>query len=183
MAFVHPTVQKNLNAATTSSLTPPPAYIHDPQFSASVFEFEEGSEDEDGESLSTIHLRIKTPLIVTGDHNLIGIDTSVSASKIATAVVGALRQMSVGGAGVPMIDEEGRPRPIKVSVLAGTRVDGNKNVVGEKAFLAATVGAGGFRKKGFENAASGVEASALGTKRQRAESEPIEVQDKRVRTG
>jgi hypothetical protein len=171
MAFTHPTDQKLL--ATTQDVTPPPAYVHDPNFSASVFDFE-ASDDEDDERLPSIHLRINTPLTVKGDHNLIAVDASLSASKIAMAVVGALKQMSMSRNGIPMIDENGRPRTIKVEVMAETRVEGSKNVVGEKAVIAATVASGGFKKKGSEG--------AVGGKRQRAESEPAEGERKRIKT-
>lgn len=63
------------------------------------------------------------------------IDAATSASKIAMAVVAAIKQVSMGGGGVPMIDEEGRPRPIRVEVVAETRVEGAGNVVGEKAVV------------------------------------------------
>lgn len=39
--------------------------------------------------------------------------------------------------GLPMIDEEGRPRPVKCDVDADIYVDGSNNVIGEKAVLAA----------------------------------------------
>lgn len=35
-----------------------------------------------------------------------------------------------------MIDEQGRPRPIGVEVLAEVRIEGSQNVVGERAVLA-----------------------------------------------
>lgn len=36
------------------------------------------------------------------------------------------------GNGVPMINENGEPREIRVDVHAETRIDGNKNMVGER---------------------------------------------------
>ncbi len=36
-----------------------------------------------------------------------------------------------------MIDEEGRPRPIKIDVQCDTIIQGENNVVGERAFLQA----------------------------------------------
>jgi hypothetical protein len=38
----------------------------------------------------------------------------------------------MSGHGVPMIDEEGRPRPIAVTAIAEVKIEGSKNVVGEK---------------------------------------------------
>ncbi|KAG0649557.1 hypothetical protein D0Z07_3818 [Hyphodiscus hymeniophilus] len=172
MAFTHRTDQKLLTA--TQDVTPPPAYVHDPTFQASVFDFEEF--DDDDERLSSIHLRINTPLTVKGDHNLIAVDAALSASKIAGAVVSALKQMSMDEHGIPMIDENGRPRSIKVEVRAETAIDGSKNVVGEKAVLAATFPGGPVRKKA-ETSRSGV-----GLKRQRAQSEPLDSGGKRSRS-
>lgn len=77
---------------------------------------------------------------------------------------------------MPMIDEKGRPRPIEVEVMAKTRVEGSKNVVGEKAVLAAVVGGGGLKRKDSESS-----VGSVGSKRQRAESEPVEGEAKRFR--
>lgn len=91
------------------------------------------------------------------------------------AIVDALKQMSMGS-GVPMIDEEGRPRPILVEVMAVTRIDGSKNVVGEKAVLATVAG-----KTKSESEAS--EDAGVGRKRQREEAEVVEGEgEKRVKT-
>ena len=78
----------------------------------------------------------------------------------------------MGADGIPMIDENGRPRPIKVEVMAETTIEGSKNVVGEKAVLAATLSSAATRKK---------VKSGTGGKRQRAASEPIEEARKRLR--
>jgi hypothetical protein len=91
----------------------------------------EGAEDDD-DSLSAINIIIKCPLHIKCDHNLVAVDTASSANKIAQGVVGALKAMSMSGHGVPMIDEDGRPRPITVTAIAEVRIDGSKNVVGEK---------------------------------------------------
>ena len=76
-----------------------------------------------------------------------------------------------------MIDEEGRPRPIKVEVMTETRIEGSRNVIGEKAVVAAIIGGGGLKRKASEGS-----VSSIGSKRRRAESEPIEGDKKRVRT-
>jgi hypothetical protein len=91
----------------------------------------EGAEEDD-DSLSAINIIIKCPLHIKGDHNLVAVDTAISANKIAQGVVGALKAMSMSGHGVPMIDEDGRPRPITVTAIAEVTIDGSKNVVGEK---------------------------------------------------
>lgn len=72
-----------------------------------------------------------------------------------------------------MIDENGTPRPLKVSVVADTKIIGSGNVVGEKAILAKTVVQGAIRK---------IDPSQLGgVKRERAGSEPLEMDSKKVK--
>lgn len=107
----------------------------------------------------------------------------------------------MGASGVPMIDEEGRPRPIKVQVTAETRVEGCRNVVGEKAVLdavkggaaaeATTAAEAGMGKKedgAEEGEGGGSGGENAGVKRQREESEADEGEGageddgKRVRT-
>lgn len=185
MAFTHPTAQKVLSANATQGVTPPPAYVHNPTLSTSVFDYE-NDDDDDDESLSSITLRINTPLTVRGDGNLVAVDATLSATKIAVAVVNSLRHMSMGEHGIPMIDENGRPRPIKVEVQAHTSIDGSKNVVGERSVMAVTIGCGrrageSAAHGGASCAASGA-ASGSGIKRPRAESEPADGEGKRVRT-
>jgi len=92
--------------------------------------------EEDSSTLSMINITVRSPLIVMGNNNLIASDTSATANSIAHGVVNALRHLSMGAHGIPMIDEQGRPRPIGVEVLAEIRVEGSQNVVGEKAVLA-----------------------------------------------
>lgn len=98
------------------------------------------------------------------------------------AVVSALKQISMGGSGVPMIDEEGRPRPVKVHVMAETRVQGCRNVVGERAVLGAVVGGG--LAMGAKRKPAAEEDARDGKKRERAGSEPVQSQGegKRLRT-
>ncbi len=93
------------------------------------------SDDEDEalkQNLSAINIIIKCPLSVKGDGNLVAIDTASSANKIAQGIVGALKGMSIGGDGVPMIDRDGQPRPITVTAMADVEINGSKNVVGDK---------------------------------------------------
>lgn len=44
----------------------------------------------------------------------------------------ALKAGSAGTGGLPMIDEEGRPRPVVLEVEAGWRIEGDGNVVGRE---------------------------------------------------
>lgn len=178
MAFTHPTAQKLLTTTASHTSTPPPAYAHGPTLDCSVTNLED---DDDDEHLSSIHLKISNPIVVTGDNNLVAIDP-LSASKIAMAVIQALKQMSMEASGVPMIDEEGRPRPIKVDVAAELKIEGNRNVFGERAVLAAVVSRGAGFMKASSSSSGGSEVGSIGGKRQRAESEPVEGKGKRVKT-
>ncbi|PVH87169.1 hypothetical protein DL98DRAFT_510027 [Cadophora sp. DSE1049] len=92
--------------------------------------------DSDDEDSTAIRLNIFTPINVRGDGNLIAMDTSATATTIAQGIVDALRCMTYGDdKGVPMIDEDGRPRPIKVNVKAPLTVLGSKNLLGERAVM------------------------------------------------
>ena len=185
----------NSTQTPTQTITPPPAYSggvppsmsssptghlapvahNNPDYSDD--EGEEYGEIEDdslAKSLSAINIIIKCPLFIKGDSNLVAVDNSGSASKIAQGVVGALKTMSMSGHGVPMIDEDGRPRPITVTVIAEVRIDGSKNVVGDKVrpMLPQTV-----PKPALDNK-EGTEANL---KRERDGSEEAESGPKRTR--
>jgi len=91
--------------------------------------------DDDDNEDSNIVLRISAPLKITGDGNLITVDPSQAAARISLGVVQAVRQISLSDSGIPMVDHEGRPRPLKVVVKAETEIKGSKNLVGEKAVM------------------------------------------------
>ncbi|KAK0104477.1 hypothetical protein ONS95_004766 [Cadophora gregata] len=92
--------------------------------------------DSDDEDSTAIRLNIFTPINVRGDGNLIAMDTSATATTIAQGVVDALRCLTYGDdKGVPMIDEDGRPRPIKVNVKAPLTILGSRNLMGERAVM------------------------------------------------
>lgn len=60
----------------------------------------------------------------------------MTATAISRGISDALHNMSYADAqGIPMIDENGRPRPIKVTVDAPLTVLGSKNLLGERAVL------------------------------------------------
>jgi hypothetical protein len=138
----------NSNQAPSQIITPPPAYggaappsmsrSHAGHFSPHTHNNPDYSEDEDdgaeddSNSLSPINITIECPLHIQGDNNIVAIDTASSTNKIAQGIVGALKAMSMSGHGVPMIDEDGRPRPITVTAVAEVRITGSKNVVGDK---------------------------------------------------
>lgn len=105
--------------------------------------------DGDGDR-SAITVRISTAVRVTGDHNVmcLAADPAATARFVAEAVTRVLRG---GGAeargGIPMIDEEGRPRPLRIEIEAGTDVRGEGNVVGGEAVVMRALGK---RRRGLD---------------------------------
>ncbi|POS75333.1 hypothetical protein DHEL01_v206263 [Diaporthe helianthi] len=87
---------------------------------------------EDEDEGSPIELRITTTVQVAGDNNAIVLTASPAAHAkvIAEAVTTAVRQAGGMNGGIPMIDEEGRPRPLRISVSAGLNIEGSGNVLG-----------------------------------------------------
>lgn len=104
-------------------------------------------DEDDGHS--AIDLRISTALHVQGDNNavLLGATPVDHARAVTQAVVLAIRQCSGVNGGIPMIDEEGRPRPFNITVDAGVNVEGSGNLLGNeehvKRFLDSGNGGGG----------------------------------------
>ncbi|KAK2745812.1 hypothetical protein CKAH01_06716 [Colletotrichum kahawae] len=92
--------------------------------------------DDDHEELSPISLRISTRINVTCDGNLIALPSSPSdqANSIAKAVVKAIQGQD-WATGLPMIDENGRPRPLKLDVDAGMTIKGSSNVIGTESII------------------------------------------------
>ncbi len=115
---------------------PPPAYTYqpiNPQVAAQI-ENDDAEPDMDA-THSPINIRISSPITVIGDENLIAIEPAEMASRMANAIIRSIRDCSMACAGIPMIDEEGRPRPIDVQVDAGITVRGNRNTTGGGAVL------------------------------------------------
>jgi hypothetical protein len=135
-----------------------------------VFEEDDDDDELPEDSLSHISITIKAHVTIIGNNNALSVDPAMTGSKIAVAIVSGLRQMSGIAGGVPMIDENGRPRPIIVDVDAGTKIQGSYNIIGEKAVYATVP----------------PPTPKIGTaqKRERAESEPVEDDDnsKRAKT-
>ncbi|KAL6868657.1 hypothetical protein J3F83DRAFT_737913 [Trichoderma novae-zelandiae] len=98
---------------------------------------EDEDEQDQEESISPISLRINTSVLISKNNNLVCLtDTPAShANAIARAVVKAIQENSSGQCGIPMIDEDGRPRPVKIEVDAGITVEGSGNVVGNEAIV------------------------------------------------
>lgn len=89
-------------------------------------------EDDDDDDRSPIELRIMTTVQVEGDDNAILLTASPAehARAIAETVTAMIRQAGGTDGGIPMIDEEGRPRPFKIYVAAGMNIEGSGNVLG-----------------------------------------------------
>jgi hypothetical protein len=131
-------------------VTPPPAYggrappstsllstiplLHDTDDGADYSDDEEDGDEEgqDGSVPSAIKLHVKCPLSVNGDHNIVGVDTAVNVTRVAQGIFKALKEMGVNGHGVPLVDEDGRPRPITITASAEITITGSKNFVNDK---------------------------------------------------
>ncbi|KAH6682116.1 hypothetical protein F5X68DRAFT_277273 [Plectosphaerella plurivora] len=92
-------------------------------------------DEEPYEELSPINLRISARINVARDNNVIALPYTPAeqAKSIAEAIVEAFKKGSISGDGIPMIDQEGRPRPIRIEVDAGITVEGANNVLGTEA--------------------------------------------------
>ncbi|KHO00112.1 uncharacterized protein MAM_02035 [Metarhizium album ARSEF 1941] len=93
---------------------------------------EDEADAEEGQS--PISLRINTSVRISSNNNLVCCNTTPAenAKAIARAVVVALQENSSGQCGIPMIDEDGRPRPVRIEVDAGMEVQGIGNVIGNE---------------------------------------------------
>ncbi|KAK1541856.1 hypothetical protein CPAR01_05243 [Colletotrichum paranaense] len=109
---------------------------------------EEGEEEEP----SPISLRISTRIDVASDSNLIALPYSpaAQANSIAKAVVNAIYERD-WTAGCPLIDENGRPRPLKLEVDAGITVRGSSNVIGTEAVITEFLRRGTYTQKNPAN--------------------------------
>ncbi|KAM0587278.1 hypothetical protein D7B24_000035 [Verticillium nonalfalfae] len=95
-------------------------------------------DDDPFEELSPINLRISTRVNVSRDNNLVALPSTPSdqASLVAEAIVRAFKSSTVMEGGIPMIDQDGRPRPVKIEVDAGMTVEGSHNIVGTESIIA-----------------------------------------------
>lgn len=86
---------------------------------------------------SPIELRINTGVTVSQSDNLVVLSTNPAdvAGAVASAVMSAIEQASSARVGIPMIDESGVPRPLRVRVDASIRVGGSGNVLGPEALV------------------------------------------------
>lgn len=99
-----------------------------------------GQDDDDeaaAAAMSPLQLHIDTSIRITKGNNLVCLTDSPArhASAIAEAVTQAIQRTSSGNCGLPMIDGDGNPRPIRIEVDAGMTVDGVGNVVGNEKII------------------------------------------------
>lgn len=82
-------------------------------------------------------IRINTSINVNKNDNIVCLSESPTqhANAIAAAVTKAIEDSSSGNCGIPMVDGDGNPRPIRIEVDAGTVVDGQRNMVGTEAVV------------------------------------------------
>lgn len=136
----------------------------------SVLDVEEDDADEE-EGFSAISLRINTSVHISSNNNLVCLnDTPAThANAIAKAVVQALQENSSGQCGIPMIDEDGRPRPVKIEVDAGITVEGSGNILGNEDIVNQVLRMRSPRRKRSADEEEGDDAAAQPTKRRRGE--------------
>lgn len=89
---------------------------------------------EDQDDGNPIELRICTTVQVEGDNNAVLLTASPAAHAkvIAEAVAATVRHAGGMNGGIPMIDEEGRPRPFRISVSAGVNIEGSGNALRQR---------------------------------------------------
>ncbi|KAH7328924.1 hypothetical protein B0I35DRAFT_30916 [Stachybotrys elegans] len=106
-------------------------------------------EEEPVEDRDSICLRINTSINVTKSNNLVCLTETPAehANAIARAVVEAMQKNSSGQCGIPMIDEDGHPRPIRIEVDASMSVDGIGNVVGSERIISQVLEERNSRKR------------------------------------
>jgi hypothetical protein len=95
------------------------------------------NEDEYEEDFSPICIRVSTAIHIGKDQNMVCLTNTPAeqASSIANAVTSAIHDSSSAQVGIPMIDENGRPRPLKIEVDAGINIDGSLNVIGNQSVI------------------------------------------------
>lgn len=108
----------------------------------------------------------------------------MQASKIAMEVVDAMKELSSAKDGLPMIDEDGRPRPVRVEIHAEITIDGARNVIGEKAVMTGVSGL--HMKRKVEDGNDVKELKDVKDvkdvrKREREDSELVDVDAKRAK--
>ncbi|KAL2214088.1 hypothetical protein CC79DRAFT_1316808 [Sarocladium strictum] len=143
-AYLNNTNTTNIHRPlTTTILSGGPDFCNDADD-----DLEEGV-DEDDEPQRALCLRINTSVSITQSNNIVCLADTPSAehaTAIANAVVKAIQENSSGNSGIPMIDGNGHPRPIKVEVDASMLIEGSGNVVGNAPIINEYFRQGGLRR-------------------------------------
>lgn len=141
------------------------------------YNYDDEDDDEDLGPRSPITIRVSAGIRVHGEKNLVGLaeadgpghrHPADAAQTVADAVV---RAIAGRGCEVPMIDEEGRPRPLRVEVDATIDVRGQGNVLGGREMLLRVMGGRKRQREGEEDGEGEGERSAPGTEGSRQEQE------------
>ncbi|KAJ9133992.1 hypothetical protein NKR23_g10429 [Pleurostoma richardsiae] len=184
-----------LKESSRAPPTPPPAYAPPPRrlqnslislfnqhpnldildqrgVQPSLFQEDNGEDEEDDtQDISPIAIRISTAVRISSNNNHVSLTATPAdkASAIADAVVTAIKQASSANCGIPMIDEDGRPRPIRIEVDAGIDINGTGNVVGSEAVVHEIVRARlEARKRTYDQAVGDAAEQASRAKRARS---------------
>ncbi|KAG6168107.1 hypothetical protein E4U51_002490 [Claviceps purpurea] len=126
---------------TSSSSTASSSSTHGQQApdtdSTEDIDIDTDTDTDTDDSPSGIILRINSSVRISSNNNHVCINETPAqhANAIARAVVHAIQENSAGQCGIPMIDEDGRPRPVRIEVDAGLEVHGEGNVVGHEVFV------------------------------------------------
>jgi hypothetical protein len=111
------------------------AQVHsDSSVNADVFE------ETSSEELSAIEMHVDASIVIKGNNNVVLLDSSPAerADSVFMAISKALQEHSSGRCGIPMIDEDGRPRPIHIKANVGMKIDGAHNLVGNEKLIQTT---------------------------------------------
>ncbi|WDK19036.1 hypothetical protein CGRA01v4_10323 [Colletotrichum graminicola] len=125
--------------------------------------------DDDLENPSPMSLRISTRIKVASDGNLIALPCSPAeqATSMASAIIEAIQGRD-WMTGLPMIDENGRPRPLILDIDAGMTLEGSSNIVGTESVIAQFLRRGMHTPNKSPDGPSGRDTSS--SKRRRRES-------------
>lgn len=137
--------------------------------SAALVADEDEADAEEGQS--PISLRINTSIRISSNNNLICLNDTPAdhANAIARAVVVALQENSSGQCGIPMIDEDGRPRPVRIEVDAGMEVRGMGNVIGSEKVVNEVLRQRSDRRRQRDDSEEEIEREDEPSKRRRTE--------------
>ena len=114
-----------------------PAAGPNPPLTAPIREHEPDPWDDDHSECedlkSPVTIRINAGIRISSNSNIVTVTASPGdmCAMIAKSVVAGMREAS-GGVGIPMIDEDGHPRPLRIEVDAGLDVNGIGNIVGRE---------------------------------------------------